>query len=188
MPNNQWLRYRVPLGFLLAAWYLWLARPISIPFIFLCGVLVALGCALRSWAAGYLLKGKRVAVGGPYAYVRNPLYVGSFILGLGFCLVLYRDPLPFWTLAFWGIFLVGYLIIYRAKSLAEENELVAALGHDYESYRGKVPAFLPVHGKILGLGNQHFSSELYRRNREYQCILGSALMLLFLFWRAYRGS
>ena len=42
---------------------------------------VILGCLLRSWAAGYLFKGKRVAVGGPYALIRNPLYVGSFVLG-----------------------------------------------------------------------------------------------------------
>src|SRR5471030_1298432 len=88
------LRLRVPLGFLFAAWYLAVARPASWPHLLACAIPVVLGCALRSWAAGYLFKGKRVAVGGPYAYVRNPLYLGSFILGLGFCGVLWRWPIP----------------------------------------------------------------------------------------------
>src|SRR4051794_8366501 len=89
MPAKNLLRYRVPFGFLFALWYLWLAHAARNPPLRLCAVFVLVGCALRSWAAGYLLKGKRVAVGGPYAFVRNPLYVGSFILGAGFCLALY---------------------------------------------------------------------------------------------------
>jgi protein-S-isoprenylcysteine O-methyltransferase Ste14 len=187
VPISSLLRYRVPLGFLLAACYVWLAQPISLSYLLLCSLMVSFGCTLRSWAAGYLLKGKRVAVGGPYAYVRNPLYLGSFILGLGFSLALYREPLPVLTLIFWAIFLLGFLVVYRAKSLAEEQELLQALGGDYANYRQRVPAFLPIHGRVAGLGEQRFSRELYHRNREYQCVLGSLCMLAFLFWRLYHG-
>jgi protein-S-isoprenylcysteine O-methyltransferase Ste14 len=182
------LRYRVPLGFLLALWYLWMARPHSLRLFGWAAISVLAGCVLRSWAAGYLLKGKRVAVGGPYAYVRNPLYLGSFVMGAGFCLVLFQRPVPLTTWAFWGIFVLGFGLIYRAKALAEETECVQTLGLEYESYRRKVPAFLPVRGQVSGLGSQRFSMELYRRNREYQCVWGAAAVLVFLYLKMRYAS
>jgi protein-S-isoprenylcysteine O-methyltransferase Ste14 len=184
---NRWLRYRVPLGFLFAAWYLWLTRYVRPEMLGICVVLVAAGCALRAWAAGYLLKGKRVAVGGPYAYVRNPLYCGSFVIGLGFCLALYRAPLPPWVFLFWVFYLVGFIVIYMGKSRAEEEELARNLGATYVDYRRQVPALFPVFGRVRGLGGQRFSADLYRRNREYQCLWGSLAVLAFLFWRVWNG-
>jgi protein-S-isoprenylcysteine O-methyltransferase Ste14 len=139
------------------------------------------GCALRSWAAGYLFKGKRVAVGGPYAYIRNPLYVGSFIIGIGFCVILWRRPLPWSSAAIMLAFLLGFGVVYRAKTLAEEKELAENLGDPYRAYARQVPPFLPIRGRAANLGEQHFSAELYRRNREYQCIVGSLALLVILY-------
>jgi len=181
------IRLRVPLGFAFAAWYLVEAQPASPAFLAACAVLVALGCLLRSWAAGYLFKGKRVAVGGPYAYIRNPLYVGSFVIGVGFCIALWRRPVPIGALSLWVLFIVGFGMVYRAKTLAEEKELTTNLGQPYQAYAAKVPPFLPVRGRIRDLGPQRFSWELYRRNREYQCILGSVAVLMLLFIKLYRG-
>ena len=186
-PADRLLRYRVPLGFLFAAWYLGLTKFATSGMLFGGGVLVVLGCALRSWAAGYLFKGKRVAVGGPYAYVRNPLYAGSFIIGAGFCLALYRSPLPPSVFLFWFVYLAGFILLYAAKGRAEEKELLRALGPAYETYRERVPALFPVRGKVSGLGAQRFSLELYRRNREWQCVAGSMALLAFLFWRTTYG-
>ncbi len=183
MPKRL-LRLRVPLGFLFAAWYLVIAQPSSLLLYGLCLWLVALGCLLRSWAAGYLLKGKRVAVGGPYAFIRNPLYVGSFIIGMGFCVVLWRWPLPLSSVLIGLAFLLGFGVVYRAKTLAEEKELAANLGDPYQQYASQVPPFLPTKGHVEGLGEQRFSWEIYRRNREYECIIGSVALLLFLLWRA----
>jgi len=176
------------MGFLFAAGYLVVARPSSLLALLITVFLVVLGCLLRSWAAGYLLKGKRVAVGGPYAYIRNPLYVGSFIIGTGFCAALWRWPLPAPEIIIGLAFLLGFGVVYRAKTLAEEDELAANLGEAYRAYARQVPAFLPSRGHIEGLGPQRFSLELYRRNREWECILGSAALLVFLFWRAHFGS
>ncbi len=185
--KKDWLRYRVPLGFLFGFGYIYLAPPPEASSLFLAVLLVALGCALRSWAAGYLLKGKRVAVGGPYAYVRNPLYLGSFILGCGFCAALWRSPADLRVLGFWGFFFLSFFVVYRSKSSREEAELAAALGAPYEQYREKVPALLPGRGRVVGLGNQRFSGALYRRNREYRCWLGSAAVLLILFLKRLHG-
>jgi protein-S-isoprenylcysteine O-methyltransferase Ste14 len=183
--SKPFLRLRVPLGFFFAGWYLLVARPSSARTFLLSVALVASGCLLRFWAAGYLLKGKRVAVGGPYAWIRNPLYVGSFILGLGFCVALWRWPLPGSSVAIGLVFLLGFGIIYRGKTLSEEEELATSLGEPYKRYAQQVPPFLPTKGHIKGLGEQRFSWELYRRNREYQCLLGSvaALCALFLRWK-----
>ena len=178
------IRWRVPLGFLFAAAYIFVAKLPSSAILALACVFIVLGCALRSWAAGYLLKGKRVAVGGPYAFIRNPLYVGSFIIGMGFCTVLWRQPLP-WTAALvFVLFIVGFGIVYRAKTLAEEKELADNLGAPYTTYAQQVPPFLPIRGHVHGLGAQRFSWEIYRRNREYQCILGSVALLVFLWLKS----
>src|SRR5262252_5241051 len=132
------VRLRVPLGFATAAGYLMVAQASSWRLFLACAMLVAMGCLLRAWAAGYLFKGKRVAVGGPYAYVRNPLYVGSFILGVGFCLALWQWPLSLSSIAIAGAFLLGFGVVYRAKALAEGEELAQNLGDPYRDYARKV--------------------------------------------------
>ena len=188
MAADGWLRLRVPLGFIFAAWYLWLTRYARQEMLVVSTLMVVLGCGLRSWAAGYLLKGKRVAVGGPYAYIRNPLYLGSFLIGSGFCLALYQSPLPAAVLMSWFLYAMGFVLLYATKSRSEEEELVRTLGREYQAYRRRVPVFLPVHGKVAGLGVQRFSAELYRRNREYQCVMGSLAVLALLYWRTLYGS
>src|SRR5947209_15369662 len=76
-------RWRVPLGFACAGLFLLLAKPM--PLTLAAGGAVALaGLALRAWASGHIRKNARLAVSGPYAYTRNPLYLGSLVLGLGF--------------------------------------------------------------------------------------------------------
>ena len=171
------------MGFLFAAGYLFFARPTSWAQMAWCALPVAAGCAWRSWAAGYLLKGKRVALGGPYAYVRNPLYLGSFVLGLGFCGILMRDPPPLSSWILWVLYVLSYGVVYPAKIRAEESELRLALGADYERYAAQVPRFIPCHGHVAGLGEQHFSPELYKRNHEYECVLGCLAVFVFLATR-----
>src|SRR3989442_14695307 len=76
-------RWRVPLGFACAALFFLLAQPQ--PLTLLVGAVVALpGLALRAWAVGYLRKNEALATDGPYAYTRTPLYLGRFLIGLGF--------------------------------------------------------------------------------------------------------
>jgi hypothetical protein len=131
------------------------------------------------------LKGKRTAVGGPYAYIRNPLYIGSFIIGVGFCAALWQWPPTISSAGLPAAFLVGFGTLYRAKMLAEEKELAENLGKPYQVYAQAVPAFLPVRGHVRGLGVQRFSWEIYQRNSEYRCILGSigVLGVLFIRWK-----
>src|SRR5688500_2719594 len=82
--GGTWIqRWRVPLGFLCAAIFIFFAKPTGTAL--LAGACVSLlGLALRAWAAGHIRKNTQLATSGPYAFTRNPLYLGSFLLGLGF--------------------------------------------------------------------------------------------------------
>jgi protein-S-isoprenylcysteine O-methyltransferase Ste14 len=78
-------RIRVPVGFAFAALYLWLARPTGVSILG-GAAFIALGVLVRALASGQLNKNEQLAVGGPYAYTRNPLYLGSLVLALGFAI------------------------------------------------------------------------------------------------------
>ena len=75
-------RWRVSLGFALAIAFLILAQP-RVAMLLSGGALALAGLLLRAWAAGHLAKNQRLATGGPYSYTRNPLYLGSALMGLG---------------------------------------------------------------------------------------------------------
>src|SRR5262245_36305539 len=97
-------RWRVPLGFLCAALFFIFAHPNRLTLIV--GGLIALpGLMLRAWATGHLRKNDALATGGPYAFTRNPLYLGSFVMGLGFTVAAGR-----WFLAI--IFIALFVGIY----------------------------------------------------------------------------
>src|ERR687887_1497580 len=103
-------RWRVPLGFACAALFFLLGRPK--PLTLIVGGIVALpGLALRAWAVGYLRKNETLAIDGPYAYTRNPLYLGSFLIGLGFTIAAGRLILGFvFAALFVGIYLPVMLV------------------------------------------------------------------------------
>jgi len=178
---------RVPMGYVFALLYLVVARPVSLELFGVSAGFVVAGCALRSWAAGYLRKGRCVTVGGPYAFIRNPLYAGSFLIGVGFCVALWRSPLPLTTVVLWVIFLGAFLAVYPVKVRAEEKELLGCFGETYANYARKVPPFLPWRGRARDLEVQTFSAKVYFENREYQCLLGAYGVLALLFLRYLLG-
>lgn len=167
-------RFRVPLGFLFAAVYLWLARP-SWMLLTSGMLLVAAGIAVRAAASGYIRKNAQLATTGPYAYVRNPLYLGSILIAIGF-IVAARN---WWIgIAALAMFLAIYLPVIRA----EENYLRSVFA-GYDEYAKHVGRFLPRLTPYRGGEQQEaagFSRELYMRHREYNAILGSVLMLAAL--------
>src|SRR3569832_390525 len=78
-------KLRVPFGFVLVVAFLWLSQPTWGSFGY--GLVISLlGLALRAWAAGHLEKNRNLARSGPYAYLRNPLYVGTLTVAAGFAI------------------------------------------------------------------------------------------------------
>lgn len=173
---NWAARWRVPLGFGVAAAYFVLAQPI--PRLLAAGAAIAAaGIALRALAAGYLRKGEALTTAGPYARVRHPLYLGSAFITVGFAVAGGR----IWL----GLLLVGvFAAVYLPVLLREEAELRARFSDSYASYAAAVPRLLPRlrPSSIASDEPQRFDWELYWRNREYNALAGylAALLLLYL--------
>jgi len=163
-------RVRVPLGFAFAAFYLWRANPTYTSL--LIGAMIALvGIFIRALASGHVDKNRVLTTTGPYAYVRNPLYLGSVILGLGFAIAA-RDVWVFFVIIL--LFVAIYLPVIRS-----EEAFLRGRFPEYDEYARRVPSLLP-HRLPLRQITKGFSRELYFKHREYNSLLGAAGMLAIL--------
>jgi protein-S-isoprenylcysteine O-methyltransferase Ste14 len=169
-------RIRVPLGFAFAVIYVWLAKPV-LTSIALGIVLVIPGLLLRALASGHVAKNEQLATSGPYAYTRNPLYLGSLILAIGFA-VAARS----WIIGL--VMVVLFLAIYLPVIHAEE-EFLRGRFPEYAAYAEQVPRLLP-HLAAHPHNRGSFSWDLYRKHREYNASLGAAgivaVLVLKLLW------
>jgi protein-S-isoprenylcysteine O-methyltransferase Ste14 len=172
-------RWRVRLGYPVAIVVLWLSRPSPRSILF-GGAVGALGLLLRAYAAGYLHKQEVLTVTGPYAYTRNPLYVGSAILALG-------AAIATWSWVSAAILVFYFAIFYSFVMRREERELRARHGKAFEEYCRAVPLFFPrmTPAKVPGESAGSFSLAQYHRNHEWQASVGFLLLLvaMLLIWR-----
>ena len=172
-------RWRVRLGYPLAILVLWASRPIPRSILY-GAVLGAVGLLVRARAAGYLHKQQVLTVAGPYAYTRNPLYLGSAILALGVAVAAHSRVA--------AVILCGYFaIVYGAVMRREERELQQHHGAAFEEYARSVPMFLPrlTPAKLLSASSGSFSFAQYNKNREYRAAIGFLLVLIvfLVIWR-----
>lgn len=171
----RWLRLRAV--WLLVIPFLWLARPT--PGLLALGAVLALaGLWLRGWAAGVIRKEKDLSTGGPYAHTRNPLYLGSFLLGLGVVAAGGR-----WY--FVPLFLLFFFLVYGRTMRGEEELLEGLFGDRYRRYARHVPLFVPRPTPYRAeesatMEEEGFSVARYRRNREWEAALGAVAGFAFL--------
>jgi protein-S-isoprenylcysteine O-methyltransferase Ste14 len=172
-------RIRVPLGFLFAAMFLWLARP-TWRLMLLSLLLVIPGLWLRGYAAGYVKKNAELTRTGPYAYTRNPLYLGSMMIAFGFA----------WASGSWVIFVAlagGFLGIYL-PTIRSEEEYLRGQFPEFEEYSRQVPRLLPrLTPAKSGLPAGRFSRERYLHHREYNALMGAAALYAALTARLLLG-
>ncbi|MEP6900913.1 MAG: isoprenylcysteine carboxylmethyltransferase family protein [Actinomycetota bacterium] len=169
-------RLRVPLGFLFAIIFLIFAKPM--PVTLLIGAVVSvLGILLRGWASGHIRKNQNLAISGPYAFTRNPLYLGSFLLGVGFTIAS-----SIWWLAL--IFIALFLGIYLPVMRVEAEDLTQIFGEDFVEYTENVPLFLP-RLTAWKMSVEKFDFQLYLRYREYRAALGLIFALAILVVKVY---
>lgn len=166
-------KLRVPCGFLLAAAFLWFSNPV--PLSLLMGLPVCLfGLALRAWAAGHLEKNRSLTISGPYARVRNPLYIGTLTVAAGLAIASRR-----WELGL--LFATVFALVYLPVVELEEQHL-ASLFPEFNEYASRVPRLLPDLSRPPGSG-KHFQWSLYRRNREYEALAGFLAGAGALLWK-----
>jgi len=178
-------RLRVPAGFLLVAAFAYFARPT--PASMTAGLpIAAVGLLLRAWAAGHLAKNERLAVSGPYAWCRNPLYLGTLVVAAGLT-VAARQPL----LA--ALFAAVFGLVYLPVVELEEQHL-RQLFPEFEDYAARVPLLVPrrpgrgTAGAPRGYpacATGRFRWALYLKNREYDALGGFLAGVAWLVWRAW---
>jgi protein-S-isoprenylcysteine O-methyltransferase Ste14 len=173
-------RVRVPLGFVMAAVFGVFARP-SWTTLAWSLLLVLPGLWLRGYAAGYVKKNAELTRTGPYAYTRNPLYLGSMLLAAGFAVAAGR-----WWL---GVLLVAmFLAIYVPTILSEESFLRGEFA-GFEEYAKRVPRLLPrltaARFADLSEAGGRFSAERYQHHREYNAAMGTAAIYAALVLRMW---
>jgi protein-S-isoprenylcysteine O-methyltransferase Ste14 len=173
-------RIRVPLGFLTAGLYLFelgrrAPQPVAVAWSL---ALVLPGLWLRGYAAGYVKKNRELTQTGPYAHVRNPLYLGSMLMAAGFALALLSWPV--------GLALaVGFAVIY-VPVIASEERFLRATFPGFDEYCRRVPRLIPRLTSAPAPAEQNgsgaFSLGLYLRHREYNAGIGAALLYLSLLF------
>jgi protein-S-isoprenylcysteine O-methyltransferase Ste14 len=160
-------RIRVPLGFLFAILYFWLANP-TWRFLAFGAVLIVPGLMVRALASGHVRKNEALATTGPYGYTRNPLYLGSLLIGIGFAVA----ARSWWV----GVVLVlMFLAIYLPVIRSEESFLRAKFP-EFEEYSKQVPRLLPRLTPYSRGDSGGFSIALYLQHREYNALLGAMAM------------
>ncbi len=147
------------------------------------------GLALRAAASGTVKKNRELTVTGPYAYTRNPLYLGSTLIAAGFAVALLSWPVALLLAA-------GFAAIY-IPVIASEERFLRATFPEFDEYCRSVPRFIPrlTPARLLrgiGLANCFpagyprrsggFSFALYLKHREYNAALGAALLYLSLLY------
>jgi len=179
-----WMRWRVRAGYPVAVGYWLLASPTS-RWIIYGAAIAALGILIRAAASGHLRKDRELAVSGPYARTRNPLYFGSAFLAAGFIVAGHSWIAGALVAVYFGVF-------YYAVIRDEERDLRARFGAAFDEYASRVPLFFPGmrswRGDAAAAGAEpagKFSWAQYRRNREYQALIGAILGFGTLFLRMW---
>ena len=167
-------RIRVPLGFLFAVLYFWLARP-TWRSMALGAIGVVAGLLIRGLASGHVRKNEALAVSGPYAYTRNPLYLGSVLMGLGFAVA----ARSWWV----GVALVAMFLVVYLPVIRDEEAFLRGKFPEFEEYARRVPRMVPRFTRGSNGPDEvleGFSSDLYLKHREYNALLGAVAMMAAL--------
>jgi protein-S-isoprenylcysteine O-methyltransferase Ste14 len=169
-------RLRVPAGLISAILFVFASQPSGRSLI--AGIPIALcGVIIRAWASGHLRKNMELAMAGPYAYTRNPLYFGSFVMALG-CAIAGGS----WWVggALIGIFLVVYLPVMQAES----EYMKTLFAGKYERWAANVPLFIPRLTPYRSAASRGFAMHQYLQHREYRALIGLAIVFGFLILKA----
>lgn len=164
-------RIRVPLGFVFAVLYFWLARP-TWRFLALGAIVILPGLLTRALASGHVRKNEVLTTSGPYAHTRNPLYLGSLLIGIGFAVA----ARSWWVgIALVVLFFAIYVPVIRGEEAFLRDEFP-----EFEEYARNVPRMFPritPHSLAARESAGGFSFDLYRKHREYNALLGAVAMI-----------
>jgi len=146
-------------------------------------LIVVVGELLRIWAAGHLKKTKEVTTTGPYAYVKNPLYLGTLLTLIGFCLMARN---PYLLLIGLAVFFVYYAPFKKKR---EGDRLRQYFGQAWDDYDRAVPDYLPSLRPYAKRGTGRWDLKWFYENSEDGTALAVALGVIAIslrFWYSLR--
>jgi protein-S-isoprenylcysteine O-methyltransferase Ste14 len=163
-------RIRVPLGFVFAVLYFGLAHP-TWRSMALGAILIMPGLLVRALASGNVRKNEALATSGPYAYTRNPLYLGSLLIGIGFAVA----ARSWWV----GIVLVVLFFAIYLPVIRDEETFLRQRFPEFAGYAQRVPRIIPriIPAQTETQPSSGFSFDLYLKHREYNALLGALAMM-----------
>ncbi|NOY43999.1 MAG: isoprenylcysteine carboxylmethyltransferase family protein [Deltaproteobacteria bacterium] len=172
---RTFVKKRVTWGFVAGALFVLFAEPTR-QSVFWGFWIALLGEAIRTWASGTIVKTKQLTTHGPYGLVRNPLYSGSFLIGLGVSIMGGR----WW---FVPLFLVAFIPVYRGLVRKEERVLLERYGDAFREYCRRVPRFVPR--RLPGPGDRapYDARRMWSKHKEWQAWLGLYAVTLYLLLR-----
>jgi protein-S-isoprenylcysteine O-methyltransferase Ste14 len=173
-------KLRLPLGFVLGIAYLIWARPTMLTLA-VGGAIAFVGVLVRAWASGHISKNRKLAVTGPYAHTRNPLYFGSFLIGAGFAIAAHWALLLL-VIAFWAL-------VYAPTMEREKANIRERFPDAYDVYSANVPAFVPRVMPWRGNDSDDgsFDAGLYMKHGEWKAGITYVLVMAWLAFRVRSG-
>ena len=152
------------------------------PEYFIAGMAVsAVGELLQIWCFAALKKKKILAIKGPYVFVRNPMYLGRYLLILGAVLLAGNV----WTVVAFSVLYYFYMV-NRVKR--EEAVLKEIFGESYRRYCAEVNAFLPSCRNVSWKDALFFRWELFFRNHAHWNLLGAILCYAGFYYAAFLAA
>ncbi|OFZ32344.1 MAG: hypothetical protein A3D92_22995 [Bacteroidetes bacterium RIFCSPHIGHO2_02_FULL_44_7] len=178
--NKKYPLYKFRKIRMYAAWLsliivIWATKSTDFGFLLGIPVMVA-GEALRIWSHGYIVKSRRLATHGPYGYVRNPLYIGNFLIGLGFCVIL-------WNPIVVCVYTIGFFLAYTITVKDEELRLFEYFGEEYRRYSSEVRRFVPKLKRYQDKNTETFVSARIWNHGEHITLVALLFMVLVLYLR-----
>jgi protein-S-isoprenylcysteine O-methyltransferase Ste14 len=138
------------------------------------------GEGVRIWSSGCLTKNRALSRSGPYALIRHPLYLGNFLIAIGFSVTSGRAALVLLIAAAYGT-------IYYATIEEEEKALRERFGEEFEEYAGQVPRLIPLRVPFPRRG-AGFRWTRVRDHREYKTWVAIGVLLAFMVFKSYYAA
>lgn len=165
-----------------------ITRPESWPLFWAGLAVMAVGQAVRLAASAAIVKSKTLTTTGPYAAVRNPLYLGTMVMTAGLLVMLSAPSRPLLTAGAWLFAAAAFGWIYYVTIKAEEAFLLSVYGAEFEKYKQAAPAILPSPGGIAGFFDRAaYSGEVFRKNKEWRGLSAAAALALLVAARIKYG-
>lgn len=122
---------------------------------------IILGLGIRLWSNGYAIKTVVLTTSGPYSIVRNPLYLGTILITIGFMIMLNTSYAGL-------IFVMVMLGVYYRTIKSEERALTMRFGQLYLDYKSKVTMLIPTIFRYKAGEKWPFSFKRIIENKEYK--------------------